>query len=56
LLTLKTVIEHCVKHGYTVIVLLQPNSFQLAITTNGSDDFIVLNFGTLHDYSRGVVR
>jgi len=37
-------------------VLLQPNSFQLAITSNGSDDFIVLNFGKLYNAGFGIVR
>jgi len=40
-----------------MMVLLQKNSFQLVITTNGKDHFIILNYGKLNTYyNSGTVR
>ena len=40
-----------------MMVLLQKNSFQLVITTNGKDHFIILNYGKFYtSYNSGTVR
>ena len=39
-----------------MIALLQPNTFQLVITTNVTDHFIILNYGKLYSNFRGTVR
>jgi len=44
-----------VKLKRKMIVLLQTNSFQLVITTNGNEHFIILNYGKLFHSDRGTV-
>ena len=40
----------------TIIVLLQTNSFQLVISTDATDHFIILNYGKLYITASGTVR